>query len=111
VQVAVPAGILPIVAASEPSFLTVALAEDEGGRICRSAMRSVLALAEKCTAMAIGPGWGTSADLQELASAVFEGVTAPLVIDADGLNALARTPGGFPKAPADRARIITPTPG
>ncbi|MSR59168.1 MAG: NAD(P)H-hydrate dehydratase [Planctomycetaceae bacterium] len=111
VQVAVPAGILPVVAAVEPSYLTVPLAEDQEGRIDRQAAREILALAGKCTAMAIGPGWGTSPDLQELARLVFTEAPVPLVVDADGLNALSRTPGGWPQAPAGVARVITPHPG
>lgn len=111
VQVAVPEGILPIVAAVEPSYLTVALPEDEQGRLGRRAAREILDLAEGSTAMAIGPGWGRSADLQELAHLICTTVTIPLVVDADGLNALARSPGGWPPSPAGATRVITPHPG
>lgn len=111
VQVAVPAGILPVVAAVEPSYLTVPLAEDRQGRIDRQAARDILALAGACTAMAIGPGWGASPDLQELARLVYAEAPVPLVVDADGLNALAHTPGRWPGAPSETERIITPHPG
>jgi NAD(P)H-hydrate epimerase len=111
VQVAVPEGILPIVAAVEPSYLTVALPEDERGRISRGAAREILNLAEECSAMAIGPGWGTSPDLLELAHLIYATAAVPLVIDADGLNALARSAGGWPQAPKGAPRILTPHPG
>src|SRR5262245_32403822 len=55
VELAVPAGILPIVAAVEPSYLTIPLAEDDGGRISRDAGRGILELAKRSTAVAIGP--------------------------------------------------------
>lgn len=111
VQVAVPVGILPIVATVEPSFLTVGLDEDDHGRLSRHAARAILELAEGCTAMAIGPGWGLSPDLQELARQIYITVPRPLVVDADGLNALARAPGGWPQASAGACRVITPHPG
>lgn len=115
VQVAVPVGILPIVAAIEPSYMTVPLAEDPSGRISRDAAGEILRLAGDCTAMALGPGWGQSPDLEELARLLFAQAPVPLLVDADGLNALARTPGGWPEAPASsspgRERVITPHPG
>jgi NAD(P)H-hydrate epimerase len=61
--------------------------------------------------MAIGPGWGQSADLVELARFLYTDVAVPLVIDADALNALADSPGGFPQAPESAPRIVTPHPG
>ncbi|HTI49633.1 MAG TPA: NAD(P)H-hydrate dehydratase [Planctomycetaceae bacterium] len=111
VQVALPEGILPIVAAVEPSFLTVPLPEDDHGRLSRRALGEILPLAEHATATAIGPGWGVSSDLLELAHAIFTSVAGPLVIDADGLNALSKVPGGWPKAPEGAPRVITPHPG
>lgn len=109
VQLAVPAGILPIVAAVEPSHLTVSLPEDDHGRISRLAAREILGLAPDCSAMAIGPGCGTSPDLLELVHLVYTTVSVPLVVDADGLNALSRLSGGLPQAPAPR--VLTPHPG
>jgi NAD(P)H-hydrate epimerase len=111
VQVAVPAGILPVVAGVEPSFLTAPLPEDDRGRLSRTAQKEILSLAERASATAIGPGWGISADLVELAHAIFTRLAGPLVIDADGLSALAKVPGGWPAAPAGAPRIITPHPG
>lgn len=111
VQVALPAGILPIVAAIEPSYLTVSLPEDDAGRISRTAAQELLSLAGACSAMAIGPGWGMSPDLVELAHLLYTSVGVPLVIDADGLNALGNSPGGWPAAPLGAARVVTPHPG
>src|SRR5713101_3439343 len=41
VTLAVPAGIQPVVAATEPSYLTVALVEDDHGRIGRLAASDI----------------------------------------------------------------------
>ncbi len=111
VTVAVPAGIQSIVASVEPSYLTLALAEDEAGRISRLAATEILARSKQAKSVAIGPGWGRSADLTELAHFLYTSIEMPLVVDADALNALAASPAGFPKAPATAPRIVTPHPG
>ncbi|MGQ0633710.1 MAG: NAD(P)H-hydrate dehydratase [Planctomycetaceae bacterium] len=111
VQVATPVGILPVVAAAEPSYLTAPLPEDSAGRICGRALREILALAEQSTAVAIGPGWGQSADLCDLARELYATLAIPLVVDADALNALARAPGSWPQAQQGAQRLITPHPG
>lgn len=111
VTVAVPAGIQGIVASVEPSYLTLALPEDDVGRISRLAAAEILARTKPTMSVAIGPGWGQSADLKELAFFLYTSIDAPLVVDADALNALAASPGGFPKASATAARILTPHPG
>src|SRR5437763_661906 len=67
VTVAVPTGIQPIVAAIEPSYLTIGLSEDEEGRLGRQAAAEILNRAKQTTAVGIGPGWGISPDLSELA--------------------------------------------
>jgi ADP-dependent NAD(P)H-hydrate dehydratase len=71
VKVAVPAGIQSVVAGLEPSYLTIGLPEDEAGRIGAAALRALLPLAEENSAVAIGPGWGTSADLRNLARELY----------------------------------------
>lgn len=111
VTVAVPAGIQGIVASVEPSYLTLTLAEDDAGRISRLAASEILTRAKQTTSAAIGPGWGRSADLTELAQLLYMSIETPLVVDADALNALAASPGGFPKAPDAAPRILTPHPG
>ncbi len=111
VTLAVPAGIQTAVAAVEPSYLTVALPEDEQGRISRLAAGEIERRARDATAVAIGPGWGQSPDLVELAAFLYSGLPVPTVVDADALNALAHLPTGFPAAPAGAPRIITPHPG
>lgn len=111
VTVAVAEGIQNVVAALESSYLTVALTEDGDGRISRLAAAEVLSRSQDVTAVAIGPGWGKSPDLTELAGFLYANVERPLVVDADALNALASLPGGCPAAPAGRPRILTPHPG
>lgn len=111
VFVAVPTGIQAVVAAMEPSYLTIGLPEEVSGRIARTALRELLARSAESSAVAIGPGWGTSPDLQELAIALYAEVSRPLVVDADALNALAKASAAIPRSPDGAPRILTPHPG
>jgi len=90
VQVAVPGEILPIVAAGNPCYLTAPFSQDLRGRFATAAVDE---LAETCAwadVIAVGPGIGQSDATPALIAALFTRAFKPLVIDADGLNALAR---------------------
>ena len=58
------------------------------GHLDPAAADDVLAAAERAAAVALGPGLGRFDGAAELVETVATGVDAPLVIDADGLNAL-----------------------
>ncbi|MFL5871254.1 MAG: NAD(P)H-hydrate dehydratase [Solirubrobacterales bacterium] len=61
----------------------------EDGHLDPSAADAVIAAAERAAAVAFGPGLGKFEGAVELAEAIATALEAPLVIDADGLNALA----------------------
>ncbi len=109
VTVAAPAGIVPIVAGIEPSYLTLPLPEDADGRITAGAKALIDTKLETADAVAIGPGWGQSDDLQRLAGELFRSTPAPLVVDADALNLLARDPDQHRNHAGPR--VLTPHPG
>jgi NAD(P)H-hydrate epimerase len=109
VKVAVPDVCLETVAGYEPSYITVALPSDVAGRIALAARERIVSLAERATAVALGPGLGRSDELVSLVGWLYENLSLPMVIDADGLNALADL-GRWPGAPAG-PRILTPHPG
>jgi NAD(P)H-hydrate epimerase len=90
VKVAVPQGILPIVACANPCYLTAPLPEDEDGRINKAALPPLLEALRGQTAAVFGPGLGQSPDLPDVLAEVLRADAAPLVVDADGLNALAK---------------------
>ena len=69
-----------------PELLTLALPELD--RIDREGQRTVLDASEKASAVLIGCGSGTSVPLSGLIWELLSGEGAPLLIDADGLNAL-----------------------
>lgn len=115
VFVATPMGIAPTVAAMEPSYLTLPLAEDDHGRLSIEAQLTLADALKSASALAVGPGWGRSDDLQRLAHWLYTTAEAPMVIDADALNELARLPGvlsAHPRGDGEPvARILTPHPG
>jgi NAD(P)H-hydrate epimerase len=109
VRVATPKSVLPIVAAIEPSFTTIALPEDGAGRISAKAIGAILEATGQNDAVAFGPGIGTSGALRSILETLLEQQNLRLVIDADGLNNLA----GLKNWPARlKAKLIlTPHPG
>ena len=84
------------------------LPEDADGMVASSAHDQVAALAEKATVLGIGPGLGRSAAIDRLLANWYEQFEMPVVVDADGLNALAEV--GLPNSPPG-PRILTPHPG
>jgi ADP-dependent NAD(P)H-hydrate dehydratase len=122
VRVYSPESVQPIVAASEPSLMTVPLEETVAGDLMAAPAMLWLHLGRDWPhAVAVGPGLGQSDALRELLigapGAAKPGLLGtfekPMVIDADGLNNLANL---GPKARwwesrTDRPTVITPHPG
>jgi NAD(P)H-hydrate epimerase len=109
VRLAVPAGVLPIAAAGNPCYMTAPLPEDEHGLLAADAAPRLVALMGENTAAGMGPGLGRGDGVSAVVRAVLEQTTLPLVIDADGLNALP------PMLDALKRRggptVLTPHPG
>ena len=108
VCVAMPEGVHTAVAASNPCYTTAPLPQDDDGRLAGRAEAPLLALVEANTVTALGPGLGRSPAVTALVSAVLARSSRPVVLDADGLNAL--------QGHADRLRrggptVVTPHPG
>jgi NAD(P)H-hydrate epimerase len=109
VRVATPKSVLPIVAAVEPSFTTIALPEDSAGRISAKATNVVLEAVGENDAVAFGPGIGISGALRSILETLLEQESLKLVIDADGLNNLAGVKNWPARLKANL--ILTPHPG
>jgi len=109
VRVAVPKGILPIVASIEPSFTTIPLPEDSAGRISEKAVNTILNAVEENDVLAFGPGIGISGGIQSILETLLQQENLRLLIDADGLNNLAKIKNWPAGRKADL--ILTPHPG
>ncbi|MBI3837702.1 MAG: NAD(P)H-hydrate dehydratase [Planctomycetia bacterium] len=109
VKLATPGVCQPTVASFEPSVMTIGLPSDDQGRIAASARAIIAKAAAEATAVACGPGLGRSDELVELVGWLYQTLNQPLIIDADGLYALAQQAEVLSKAGG--ARIVTPHPG
>jgi NAD(P)H-hydrate epimerase len=109
VRLAVPGEILPIVAASNPCYTTAPLAQDKQGCLTEAVEAELMTLAENNDVVAFGPGLGRSAAIATLLSPLLFQTQAPLVLDADGVNALAQHADRLRNRPAPL--ILTPHPG
>ena len=109
VTLAVPRPILSTVASLEPSYMTVALPADAAGRISAAARETIEVFVQRSTAVACGPGLHQSNELNELVGWLYTSVDRPMIVDADGLNALAMQRQILPQPGGPR--IITPHPG
>ncbi len=109
VRVATPKSVLPIVASIEPCFTTIALPEDNLGRISAKAINPILEAVSENDTVAFGPGVGISGALRSVLESLLEQDQLRLVIDADGLNNLAGIKNWHIKLKAKL--ILTPHPG
>lgn len=109
VQLAVPAEILPIVAAANPCYLTASLTQDENGQLAGPADGEILALAQSANVVASGPGLGHGPGITTIISALIEKSRLPLVLDADALNALQHRTSQLKNRSVPL--ILTPHPG
>jgi len=107
VTVACPGSVVPVVAALGAEYMTEPLAE-EGGHVAPAALERILEL--PADVIAAGPGLGAGDGTRHIVRGLVERSAAPLVLDADALNALA----GEPQALRGREGldiVITPHPG
>jgi NAD(P)H-hydrate epimerase len=92
VYAAVPASVNDALEARLTEPITFPVAETAGRAIAKAALPALLERAARVSALAVGPGLGQDAEAPELVLGLLERVRLPAVVDADGLNALARVP-------------------
>ena len=109
VRIATPKSVLPIVASIDPCYTTIPLPEDKQGRIATTAITTVLKHLEQNNVIAFGPGVGISRGVKNVLEALIAQQNIRLIIDADGLNCLAKSPGWTERKKA--SIILTPHPG
>jgi len=109
VRVATPRSVLPIVSSIEPSYTTIPLPEDETGCISADAVGVVLQLTRQNDVIAFGPGVRLAAGVRLVLETLIAQDGLRLVIDADGLNCLAKSIDWLERKKAEL--ILTPHPG
>jgi hydroxyethylthiazole kinase-like uncharacterized protein yjeF len=109
VTVASAESAIPVIASHAPELMTEPLPETDTGSISRRSFE--YNRLERVTAgkdvLAIGPGLGTDPETVETVRRIVSTFEGPMVIDADGLNAIAET--SF--SGDGRVRVLTPHPG
>lgn len=109
VYLAVPADIQPVVAAANPCYLTAPLPHDELGRLATGAREALLPLCQSIDVVALGPGLGRAEAVTQLVLTILAEIKTPLVLDADGLNAVLGHTDALKNCAAPL--ILTPHPG
>lgn len=93
VTVATARSVVEAIAGSDPNLTFFALAEAQPGVVATaSAAQLTTVLGEKVKGMVVGPGLAHAAGTDEFVAALLRNARGtPTIVDADGLNALART--------------------
>ena len=87
VSLGVPETIWPVEAAKCVSAMPFPL-PDKHGRLSPKAKEEILERAAGCDAVALGPGLGRGDGVTELVLDLLQEIQQPVVLDADGINAL-----------------------
>jgi ADP-dependent NAD(P)H-hydrate dehydratase / NAD(P)H-hydrate epimerase len=116
VTACVPASLQDILAGGGPPELMTRGLPDDGGMLTPEGVEVVLEASRRGGALALGPGLGRGEHAVAFARALARDAEVPLVLDADGLNAHARSDshaGGHLDDLAGRTAptVLTPHPG
>ncbi len=106
VTLAVPDRCLETVAGFDPCYMTVPISDNEVGHMLSSETESILEMTKSATSVAMGPGLGQSNDIRQIVGRLYRDCPRPMVVDADGLNALAK--GKVALSEFAGPRILTP---
>ena len=109
VTLAIPKSLNAIMEMKLTEVMTEPLPETPKQSLSLRAFNSILRLCENKRAVVIGPGLGTFKETQSLILKLVKTLDLPVVLDADGLTALATQPKILPTA--NRSLILTPHPG
>lgn len=110
VEVGVPEPIAATVAGFDPCLIVRSLAADQDGHFAGDSQSGWQDIAQKADVLVIGPGLGRAKHLADTVLALWQTFPRTLVLDADGLFAMATSLGNNPSCP-EGPRIVTPHAG
>ena len=109
VTLALPASLNPVLERKLTEVMTHPVAETPAQTLSTSAEKELLELARNKSAVVLGPGLSTHQETQALIRKLIQSIEVPIILDADGINALS---GHLEPLKASRAPVIlTPHPG
>jgi len=88
VTLGVPKSIYEVLAMKLDEEMPFPLPDDKGGRLVGNAASEILQRIKVSDVCLIGPGLGTSDDISELVQSIVRLSNTPIILDADGLNAI-----------------------
>lgn len=109
VIVATPRSLNPILEVKLTEAMTLPLPETAAGTLGKDAGDEILRVADKFDVVAIGPGISRHPETFQMVRMLAGDLRKPMLIDADGLNALAEDVGILKKIKSQA--ILTPHPG
>lgn len=109
VCLATPASIGLRLSGQIPELTSLLLEEEAPGLASPVGWRQLTVEARSYDALVIGPGMGRQPSMQRRLRSFLSEADRPMVVDADGLNALAASPGWW--RPLHRPMVLTPHPG
>jgi len=109
VTLGIPESLNSIMEMKLTEVMTKPLVETTDGSLSKKARKEILDFSSKVDVVAIGPGLSTNAETSSLIRELIESLEKPVVIDADGINALAGHVSILKKR--RYPTIITPHPG
>jgi hydroxyethylthiazole kinase-like uncharacterized protein yjeF len=109
VSYAVPQSLNGAMEAKLTEVMTIPLAEAEAGVLGAAAAPQIMRWLEGKAALILGPGLGTHPETVQCVQEVLRQARLPVVLDADGLNALALDSAGRGRLQAPL--VLTPHPG
>ena len=107
--IGVPAALSHVYDTAVIEAITVPFEDNGTGRFSKGCIPEIIARMEKMTALAVGPGMGVSDAVVEIVSNIISKAKMPVVLDADGLNALSADITILQKLQCKL--VITPHPG
>jgi len=109
VTLAIPKSLNAIMEMKLTEVMTEPLPETPKQTLSLRAFSAIVRLCENKKAVIIGPGLGTFKETQSLVLKLIRTLEIPIILDADGLTALATQPKTLPLK--NRSLILTPHPG
>ena len=109
VYLGVPKAIYDIMATKLDEEMPFPLPSDNEGRLAANAAGELIKRTGDCDVLLLGPGLGASSGIKELVLSTIRLAKAPIVLDADGLNAISGNVEILQQS--ESPLILTPHPG
>lgn len=109
VYTGVPASLAPIYCSRLTEPIVIPLEDCGTGILAALCTESILEKLDRMDAVAVGPGLTVTDDIRRIVTFVIENCKAPLILDADALNAISSDPSVLKRLKT--GAVVTPHPG